>query len=307
MRTLVTGGAGFIGSNLVDALVRRGDDVTVLDDLSTGRAENLAGSAARLVETSITGDLGPVFETARPEIVFHLAAQVDVRRSVEDPAADLAINGSGTLRVLEAARAAGARHVVYASTGGAIYGDTDEIPTPESAPIAPLAPYGHSKHVGEGYCRLFAQLHGLGATSVRFANVYGPRQDPLGEGGVVAIFCGRVLDGAPATIFGTGEQTRDFVYVGDVVAALLAASDGGARFGPYNIGTGRETSVNDLAGVLRKVSGRDFAPDHRPSRPGEVERSCLNPARAHEELGWRAGTALEDGLRETLAWAAGRA
>ena len=302
MRVLVTGGAGFIGSNLVDALVARGDDVTVVDDLSTGRRVNLERSPARLVEASITEPLEAVLQDAEPELVFHLAAQVDVRRSVADPGFDLHVNGWGTLKVLEAARAAGVRHVVYASTGGAIYGDTDVIPTPEDAALAPLAPYGHSKYTGEGYCRLFSELHGLGTTSVRFANVYGPRQDPLGEGGVIAIFCGRALDGGEAMIFGDGEQTRDFVYVGDVVAAMMAASEGGA-FGPFNVGTGVETSVNDLVRALREVTGTEFAPRHQPPRPGEVERSCLDPARAAAVLGWRAEVSLEDGLRRTLEWA----
>jgi UDP-glucose 4-epimerase len=303
VRVLVTGGAGFIGSNLVDALVARGDEVTVVDNLVTGKPENLRDSPARLVEADITHPLQDVFAQAQPELVFHLAAQVDVRRSVSDPEHDLRVNGHGTLNVLHAAREAGARHVVYASTGGAIYGDAEIVPTPEFSPILPLAPYGHSKFTGEGYCRLFRELHDLRTTSVRFANVYGPRQDPLGEGGVIAIFCGKALSAGTATIYGTGRQTRDFVFVGDVVQACLAAADG-APFGPYNVGTGAEVSVNDLAVALGRVVGRPLELEYAPARPGEVERSCLSPERIREELGWVATTSLEDGLQRTLDWAA---
>ena len=303
MRALVTGGAGFIGSNLADALLARGDHVAVLDDLSTGHRANVPEDA-ELVEADITDAPATTaaMERVRPEVVFHLAAQVDVRRSVADPVRDLAVNGGGTLQVLRAARAAGARHVVYASTGGAIYGDARVIPTPEDAPLRPAAPYGQSKFTGEGYCRLFGELYGLGATALRFANVYGPRQDPLGEGGVIAIFCGRAVHGGDALIFGDGEQTRDFVFVGDLVEACLLAADG-AAFGPFNIGTGEETSVNRLVEVLRAAAGAPgFAPDYAPPRPGEVERSCLDVTRARDELGWSARTSLEDGLRRTLQW-----
>jgi UDP-glucose 4-epimerase len=304
MRALVTGGAGFIGSNLVDALIARGDDVAVLDNLSTGRRENVHRDATLHVE-DVTDRKGltAVMTAARPDVVFHLAAQIDVRRSVEDPVRDLRMNAGGTLDVLDAARAAGVGHVVYASTGGAIYGDADVVPTPEDAPARPLAPYGQSKLAGEGYCRLYADLYGMRSTSLRFANVYGPRQDPLGEGGVIAIFCGRALEGGDAVIYGDGGQTRDFVYVGDVVDALLTAADG-APFGPYNVGTGRETSVLELADRLRVVTGRDdFHPRHEEERPGEVRRSCLDATRARAEIGWSAATSLEDGLRSTLEWA----
>ena len=295
MRTLVTGGAGFIGSNLVDALLARGDDVVVLDNLTTGRRENVPAGAHLLV-ADVTDRPEVHAAIERAEVVFHLAAQVDVRRSVEDPAHDLAVNAGGTLHLLEAARACGVRHVVYASTGGAIYGEADMVPTPEDAPLRPLAPYGHSKFTGEGYCRLFGELHGLGVTSLRFANVYGPRQDPLGEGGVIAIYCGRAVEGGDAVVFGDGEQTRDFVYVGDVVEALLTAA-GGMPFGPFNIGTGVETTVNDLAARLGLATRRE------PPRPGEVLRSCLDASRAARELGWAARTSLADGLALTLEWA----
>ena len=305
MRALVTGGAGFIGSNLVDALVGRGDDVVVLDDLSTGRRENL-GDGSELRAGDVTDLQAVATAAAGCEVVFHLAAQIDVRASVADPARDLAINAGGTLSVLSAAKEAGVRRVVYASTGGAIYGDAGTIPTPEDAPARPLAPYGQSKLSGEGYCRLFSELYGLPATSLRFANVYGPRQDPLGEGGVIAIFCGRALAGEDPAIYGDGEQTRDFVYVGDVVDALLLAAESGPP-GPFNIGTGAETTVNDLARRVSLVAERPFVPRHEPARPGEVERSCLDPARAERELGWRAQVSLDEGLRRTLAWAASAA
>jgi len=298
MRALVTGGAGFIGSHVVDALVARGDGVTVVDDFSTGRREQV-NELATLHEASITdaAALEQVFGEARPELVVHLAAQIDVRRSVEDPEHDLAVNVGGSLKVLAAARDAGVRHLVYTSTGGAIYGDSAEVPTAETAPERPLAPYGQAKLAAEGYLRLMGELYGVAVTSVRFANVYGPRQDPLGEGGVCAIFCGAAVTGRPVTIFGTGEQTRDFVYVGDVVDACMKAAEG-APFGPFNVGTGVETTVNALADQL------GLEATHAPGRPGEVERSCLDPARAGRELGWHPTTDLATGLEQTLAWAA---
>jgi UDP-glucose 4-epimerase len=284
MRALVTGGAGFIGSHLVDALIARGDQVTVLDDLSTGRRENVP-AGAELRVASIAEPL----EAFEADVVFHLAAQIDVRRSVADPRFDLAINVGGTLNV---AQAAGDARLVFASTGGAIYGDTDLVPTPESATERPMAPYGQAKLAAEGYLRVL----GADATALRFANVYGPRQDPLGEGGVCAIFCGAAVDGRTATVFGDGEQTRDFVYVGDVVAACLAAADG-APFGPYNVGTGTETSVNALAEQL------GIAIERADARRGEVERSCLDVSRIADELGWQAQVPLAEGLERTLDWA----
>ena len=294
-RAIVTGGAGFIGSNLVDALLEGGDSVTVVDDLSTGRRENVAEQAV-LAEVDICDapSLTAAFETARPEVVFHLGAQIDVRESVADPARDLRINVGGTITVLEAARAIGAK-VVFASTGGAIYGETATVPTPETETARPQAPYGQSKLSAEGYCRLYGELYGVDVTVLRLANVYGPRQDPLGEGGVVAIFCHKAHGGETGTVFGDGGQTRDFVFVGDVVAAFLAAAERSAP-GPFNVGTGQEVSVNALAEAL------GLRTERAPERPGEVLRSCLDPARAAAELGWRAETSLEDGLARTLAW-----
>ncbi|MGH2954144.1 MAG: NAD-dependent epimerase/dehydratase family protein [Solirubrobacterales bacterium] len=306
MRALVTGGAGFIGSHLVDALVERGDEVLVLDDLSTGRRENLAAAlaaGATLVEVSVTdGDaVAAAFAEHRPEQVFHLAAQIDVRVSVADPVFDLDVNVAGTIRVLEACRAHDARRLLFASTGGAIYGEGEgrELPLAEDTECLPDAPYGQSKHAAEGYVSLFRRLHGVGAAALRLGNVYGPRQDPHGEAGVVAIFCGALLGGTTPRVFGDGLQTRDYVHVADVVAAFLAAA-GSDGEGPYNVGTGVETSVLDLGARLATAGGGEFAPEMAPPRPGEVQRISIDPGRAERELGWRAEVDLDRGLALTL-------
>ena len=306
MRALVTGGAGFIGSNLVDALLARGDEVAVIDDLSTGRRENLAGAlSARAVlhEADIRDAalMRSLVAETKPEVIFHLAAQIDVRKSVTDPAADARINVEGTINVLEAARKANVARVVNTSTGGAIYGDVGTIPSPETTPPAPMAGYGASKFCAEQYCSLYARLHGLSTVTLRYGNVYGPRQDPLGEAGVIAIFCGRLMDGGRPTIYGDGRQTRDYVFVGDVVAANLAAADSRQVGGAVNVGTGRETSVLDLVAILQQEGGRDdFEPQFEDARLGEIERSCLDVTRAREELGWEARTALATGMRATI-------
>jgi len=308
MKSLVTGGAGFIGSNLVDALVARGDEVTILDDLSTGRRVNLEGAlanGARLAEVDVRDGaaVGAVLAEARPELVFHLAAQIDVRKSVEDPFFDAAVNVGGTANVLEAARSTDVSRVIFVSTGGALYGEgaDKQLPLPESTPIAPLSGYGQSKFAAEGYLGLFERLYGLSGMSLRLGNVYGPRQDPLGEAGVVAIFCGLAKSGGMPTVYGDGTQTRDYLYVGDVVAAALAAAEtrlGGA----VNIGTGREASVLELVDVLAKLAGRDdFEPRFAPARAGEVQRISLDASLAERELGWAPGTTLEQGLELTLA------
>ena len=307
MDCVVTGGAGFIGSNLVDALVARGDRVTVIDTLVTGKRENLAGAVANgatleTVDVRDAGALGAVFAAATPELVFHLAAQIDVRHSVEQPADDAQTNVLGTINVLEAARATGARRVVNTSTGGGLYGDADVLPTPEDSEIRPLAPYGQSKLGAEGYCALYTRLHGLSTVVLRYGNVYGPRQDVHGEAGVVAIFCGHLIDGTVPTVFGDGGQTRDWVDVADVVRANLLAAESSIT-GPVNIGHGQETSVLDLIAALNEVSPeRPLAePTFLPERPGEVRRSCLDVTRAREELGWQAKVDLRDGLRTILA------
>jgi UDP-glucose 4-epimerase len=307
MDCVVTGGAGFIGSNLVDALLARGDRVTVIDTLVTGKRENLAGALENgakleIVDVRDAAAVAGVFDAARPEVVFHLAAQIDVRHSVERPADDAQTNVLGTIAVLEAARASGTRRLVNTSTGGGLYGDADVLPTPEDSPIRPLAPYGQSKLCAEGYCALYTRLHGLSTVSLRYGNVYGPRQDVHGEAGVVAIFCGHLIDGTAPTVFGDGGQTRDWVDVADVVAANLLAADA-ALTGPINIGHGRETSVLDLLRALDEVSPDRPVPEPNfvPERPGEVRRSCLDVTRARDELGWEAKVSLRDGLRTILA------
>jgi UDP-glucose 4-epimerase len=303
MRAIVTGGSGFIGSNVVDGLLARGDEVTVLDDLSTGRRENLDGALAQGVEL-VEGDirdqaaLVELAERVRPETIFHLAAQIDVRRSAADPAADARINVEGTINVLSAAQAVGAR-VVSSSTGGAIYGEGKVIPAPEDHPVAPEAPYGQSKFAAEGYCELFRRLHGVSSVSLRYGNVYGPRQDPLGEAGVIAIFCGKLLEGEQPTVFGDGLQTRDYVFVGDVVRANLAAADSDAT-GAINIGTGVQSSVIDLIEALAPQADGRFEAIMAPERPGEVRHIALDATRAGELLGWSSETGLADGLALTL-------
>jgi UDP-glucose 4-epimerase len=305
---LVTGGAGFIGSNLVDALLARGDEVTVVDDLSTGRRVNLDGAltaGAELAELDIrdAAALSELASARRPQAVFHLAAQIDVRRSVEDPAFDAAVNVGGTANVLEAARAAGTGRIVFISTGGAIYGEGEgqRLPLDESTAIAPLSAYGQSKFAAEGYLALYERLYGISGISLRLGNVYGPRQDPLGEAGVIAIFCGLVRSGGQPTVFGDGTQTRDYIYVADVVAAALAAADSEAT-GPVNIGTGVETSVLELAAALGRIGEIDgFEPQFAPPRAGEVKRIALDASLAERELGWRPTTGLDEGLKLTLA------
>ncbi len=306
MRAVVTGGAGFIGSNLVDALVEQGHDVAVVDDLSTGRRENIGDAlsrGARLHQLDIRDRDGlrdVVGRSGGTDVIFHLAAQIDVRHSVSDPAFDADVNVRGMINVLEIARETDVGRVVYSSTGGAIYGDADVHPTPEDAPIRPLAPYGQSKYAGEGYCSLYERLHGVPSTVLRYANVYGPRQDPLGEGGVIAIFCGRAKAGQAPTIFGDGTQTRDYTYVGDVVAANLRAAEGGIS-GTFNIGRGEETTVLRLVDALAPHATGNWTPDFQPPRPGEVHRSVLDPSHAGRVLGWTAAVGLEDGLQRTLA------
>jgi UDP-glucose 4-epimerase len=302
MRALVTGGAGFIGSHLVDALLAAGYEVTVLDDLSSGRRENLIGAfqrSARLLEGSVTDPVA--VERALPPgaTVFHLAAQIDVRRAVSDPARDALVNVLGTLNVLEAARRHHARRFVLASTGGAIYGDADLVPTPESAPARPQSPYAASKASAERYVELYRDLHGLSTFTLRLANVYGPRQDPRGEAGVVCLYCDAAVAGTPATVYGDGSQTRDFVFVGDVVEAFVAAGRSRA-VGCCNVGTGTEATVLELARTL------GLAPTFAPARPGEVRRSCLDPSAARAILGWRARTTLAVGLAATSTAAATR-
>jgi UDP-glucose 4-epimerase len=293
VKALVTGGAGFIGSHLADALIADGHELHVVDDLSTGCRENLAAAFDRGAELHVEDvtDAARMIDLAaiiRPEVVFHLAAQIGVGRSVDDPTFDAGVNVAGTAAVLDAARRAGARRVVLASTA-AVYGHPEELPTPEHAPLAPVSPYGASKAAAESYLGLYARLHGLSTLSLRMANVYGPRQDPHGESGVVAIFSAAAAAGYPAVVFGDGLQSRDYVHVSDVAAAFLAAGRAGVC-GALNISTGRETSVREVA------DGLGIAIEYAPPRTGEVDRSCLDPAAARRELGWRARVAISEGL-----------
>jgi UDP-glucose 4-epimerase len=296
MRAVVTGGAGFIGSHVVDALAARGDEVHVLDDLSKGLRRNVAAAAALHVADIRGADA--VFDSARPDVVLHLAAQADVRVSVERPDHDAEVNVLGTLRVLEAARRHGAQ-VVFASTGGAIYGECDG-PAAESAPRRPLAPYGTSKLCGEEYLATWNRLYGTAHVSLRFGNVFGPRQEPHGEAGVVAIFMGILRDGGTARIYGDGRQTRDYVYVGDVVRAVVAAI--GRDGAVYNVGTGVETSVLELYDAIQEAAGVRRAAEHAEPRAGELQRSVLDTSLAARELAWAPEHSLADGLRETWRW-----
>jgi UDP-glucose 4-epimerase len=304
MKTLVTGGAGFIGSNLVDALVARGDEVAVVDDISTGRRENLEqalSKGAELIELDVRDveAVAAAVERVGPEVIFHLAAQIDVRKSVADPANDSRVNVEGTINVLSAAQASGVRRLINTSTGGAIYGEGQIIPAPEDHPVAPESPYGLSKFCAENYCALFTRLHGLSTVSLRYGNVYGPRQDPLGEAGVIAIFCGKLLEGGRPKIFGDGKQTRDYVFVGDVVDANLRAAELDVT-GAYNVGRGVQTSVLDIVNALAVHSSNGFEADHAPGRSGEVQHIALDPSRTREELGWEAQVDLDQGLARTL-------
>ncbi len=298
MRALVTGGAGFIGSHITDALIDAGHEVTVVDDLSRGSREQV-NAKARFVEVDITSpELAAAFADARPEVVFHAAAQIDVRASVRDPLHDADVNVVGTVNVLRAAVDAGARRVVFASSGGAIYGDTDVIPTPEGNPCLPESPYGTAKLCAEAYGGTFSRQAGLEFVALRYANVYGPRQDPHGEAGVVAIFATRLANGETVVINGDGTQTRDYVHVRDVVRANLAAVDGPA--GLYNIGTGVETDVNTVYRMLAIAAGVDRDAEHGPAKPGEQRRSCLDTSLARERLGWSPTIGFDEGAKSTF-------
>jgi UDP-glucose 4-epimerase len=303
MRALVTGGAGFIGSAVVDRLLANGDDVTVLDDLSRGRLANLpaTGDRVRFVRADVVDPgLAAIVADVRPEVVFHLAAQIDVRASVQDPANDARINILGTINVAQAALGAGVRKIVYTSSGGSIYGAPSQLPVREETPVNPLSPYAASKVSGELYLNAFSQLHGLQCTHMALANVYGPRQDPHGEAGVVAIFIERLLGARPTKVFGDGGNTRDYVYVGDVADAfLLAAGTAGDRR-RYNIGTGIQTSDRDLHTIIAKTIGAPDVPESGPARLGDLRESAIDPTRAGRELGWTPTSDLVVGIGATV-------
>jgi len=302
VRILVTGGAGFIGSHVADRLLADGHTVDVVDNLSTGRRERVNAAARLFVCDLRSARLDGAFAAARPEAIVHLAAQAAVPRSVADPRFDASVNVLGTLAVLDAARRVAVRRVVYISTGGAVYGDTDVLPTPEDHPTRPASPYGVSKLAGERYLECWAGLTGTPTLTLRLANIYGPRQDPQGEAGVVAIFTARLLDGAECVVNGDGEQTRDYVYVEDVADAAARALANPDATGVVNIGTGVATSVNDLYRRLARQVGVTRPARHAPARPGEQRKSLLDAARAKALLGWTATTPLDAGLAKTVAY-----
>jgi UDP-glucose 4-epimerase len=314
-RILVTGGAGFIGSHVADRFLAAGNDVVIVDNLSSGKRENLPPEATFHELDIGSPQAARLVRDGGFQIIAHLAAQIDVRRSVDDPVFDARANILGTLNLAEAVRSSPSVHstrIVFASTGGALYGDFATPPSPEASPKDPDSPYGISKLSVEHYLAYYGRVHGLNTVALRFGNVYGPRQDPHGEAGVVAIFCGRLLDGRPLRVFGDGRQTRDYIYVGDVATAFLTAAVApllpperlDAR--AFNVGTGVETSVIELAEMLRRAAGASAPVEFAPKRPGELARSVLAPAKAAEQLGWRAATPLERGLAETYAWFAAR-
>lgn len=316
MKTLVTGGAGFIGSHLTDALIARGDEVTVIDDLSTGKLENLEAALARgaeLIEGDITdrGFVEEVVQAVKPSTLFHLAAQGEVQRSIEQPSFDATVNVVGTVNLIEASKNIGLDRFVFASTGGAIYGEGGRIDLPATEQVTPepLCQYGLSKLAGEQYLALYRRMYMFNSVSLRFGNVYGPRQSPKGEAGAVAIFGGLLLAGENPTVFGDGQQTRDFIYVDDLIDAILTASRTDVE-GPINLGSGEETSILALLDALREAglslngdgppNGSNFEPEFDRGRPGEVKRISIDPSRAAKELGWNPTTPLEKGLAETL-------
>jgi UDP-glucose 4-epimerase len=300
MRVLLSGGAGFIGSHVAEALLGRRHEVAIVDDLSSGKRENIP-EGAHLYEMDIRAGCEEVFEDFEPEALCHQAAQMDVRRSVREPDFDAEVNVLGTLRLLQNCVEYGVGKVVFASTGGAIYGEQREFPATENHPQYPLSPYGVSKLAGERYFYYYHAQYSLPYVALRYSNVYGPRQDPHGEAGVVAIFLGNLAAGRTSTINGTGEQTRDYVYVGDVVRAnVLALEKNGVPSGAYNVGTGSETSVNELYELLVRISGKDLRPEHGPAKAGEQLRSSVDPTLAGRAMGWHPEVDLASGLRETL-------
>jgi UDP-glucose 4-epimerase len=299
MRILLTGGAGFIGSHVAEHLLTHGHEVVVVDDLSSGKRENVP-EGARFFEGDIRSGCGELFQVFRPEILCHQAAQIDVRRSVREPDFDAAVNLLGTIRLLQNGVKYGVIRVIFASSGGAVYGEQQEFPASENHPQYPVSPYGVSKLAAERYLHFYHLQYGISYAALRYANVYGPRQDPHGEAGVVAIFSGNLAAQKASTINGTGEQTRDYVYVGDVARANVLALEGDPPSGAYNIGTGVETSVNRLHELLQRISGKDLHPKYGAAKPGEQVRSSVDPSHARRVLSWRPEVDLDAGLSETL-------
>jgi UDP-glucose 4-epimerase len=301
MKVLITGGAGFIASHLADAYLARGDEVVVVDNLVHGKRERVSPRAAFYEVDVGSPQLAEVFEVERPDLVSHHAAQMDVRKSVDDPTFDASVNILGGINLLEQCRKFGVNHVTFASTGGAIYGELEQVPAPETHPVRPISPYGASKFSFESYLFLYRYNYGLDYTILRYANVYGPRQDPHGEAGVVAIFGNLMLDGRNPTIYGDGEQVRDYVYVGDVVNAnLLCGPHVSGEI--FNIGTGVATSVNDLFRLMRDLIGFSHDPHNGPARLGEIAVSALDATKARRQLGWQPTTTLREGLEKTVEY-----
>jgi UDP-glucose 4-epimerase len=301
MKILVTGGAGFIGSNVVDALVKDGHEVAVLDNLSTGKEENINPEVKFYnIDLLDMESLELAFREFKPDIVNHHAAQIDVRKSVEDPAFDAETNIIGSINLFELSINYGVRRIIFSSTGSELYGELSNLPASEDTPIEPLSPYGVAKYCVENYLNYFKRLYGIERVILRYANVYGPRQDPLGEAGVVAIFTGKILKGEKPVIYGDGTQTRDYIFVEDVVKANVLALEG--KEGIYNIGTGRETSVNELTEIFSKVLGHEIKPEYAPPRKGEVSRISLDGEKAKRELGFVPNYSLPEGIRKTIEW-----
>jgi UDP-glucose 4-epimerase len=305
MRVLLTGGAGFIGSHVADHLLERGHEVAIVDDLSSGKLENVH-EGALFYEMDIRSGCEDVFEEFAPEALSHQAAQMDVRRSVAEPDYDAEVNVVGTVRLLESCVRHGVSKVVFASTGGAVYGEQETFPATEDHPQYPVSPYGVSKLAGERYLHYYRVQHGLPFVALRYANVYGPRQDPHGEAGVVAIFSGNLAADRTSRINGTGEQTRDYVYVEDVAQANVLALEREVPSGAYNVGTAIETSVNRLYEILLEASGKKLPPEHGPAKPGEQMRSCVDPSKSARALGWQPAVDLNTGLKKTLQFFAAR-
>jgi len=306
VKVLVSGGAGFIGSNTVDALIEAGHEVVVVDDLSVGKKSNLNPSAV-FYETDIRDEkLSEIFEKEKPDAVIHHAAQVSVRESVKNPTHDASINLVGSINLLECARKNNVKKFVYASTGGVIYGEPEYLPCDEKHPVAPICPYGASKYAFEQYLKMYHILYGMDYTILRYANVYGPRQDPLGEAGVIAIFAGLLFDGKNPIVFGDGDQTRDYVYVGDVVSANLLALEKTTENKLFNIATAKETSVNELGEILIKEVGVDIRPKHTNPVVGEIRNIHLDASLAEKQLGWTPKVGLRDGIKKTIKWMRGQ-
>ncbi|ODS37688.1 MAG: UDP-glucose 4-epimerase [Candidatus Altiarchaeales archaeon WOR_SM1_86-2] len=298
---MVTGGAGFIGGNLVERLVRDGYGVRVIDDLSTGKIENLEGvEGIDFIEGDIRNFDYDILDDV--EVVFHQAAQIDVRKSVDDPKYDLDVNVGGTINLLEGVLKSGVKKIVYASSGGACYGDPKCLPADETHPTDPISPYGASKLSAEKYIRIYSENYGLSYAILRYGNVYGPKQDPLGEAGVIAIFLNRILNDRKPVIYGDGHQTRDYVHVADVVESNLLAANKDTRHKIFNVGTGIETSVNRLVEIISDVLGKKVVPEHTKERKGEVRRICLDISLARKELGFEPEMNLREGIGNVLEW-----